>query len=99
VFACSGKLGRNFTTSGLLARTSRFREFQESGTVPQKARVGMAVRRSSALKAAVMRRFARVVALPGSKNSDLPQPNQQVRTAELQDTVIRVSLTSGYEFV
>src|SRR5262249_50149081 len=65
---CSGKLGRNLTkTSGSLGTISRFREFQGSSTVPQNARVGMRCEGPVPSTRHVMRRFARVVALPDPK--------------------------------
>ena len=53
-----------------------------------------AVRRPSTLNAAVMRRYARVVALPDPKNSDFPSRINNFRTAGLQDTWRGVVLTS-----
>src|SRR5215213_9912352 len=56
----------------VLARISRFREFQGSSTVSSECSRGDAVWRSVPSNAAVMRRFTRVVALPDPKNSDFP---------------------------
>jgi hypothetical protein len=56
----------------VLARISRFREFQGSSTVPLDTRVGMRLGGPVPSNAAVMRRFTRVVALPDPKNSDFP---------------------------
>jgi hypothetical protein len=76
--------GRYFTTSCLLARFHASASFK-GALFPQNDRVGIAVRRSSTLNAAVMRRFLRVVALPDPKILIFPAESIAFRTAELQD--------------
>ena len=90
--------GRNLTTSCLCwHEIHASASFKGAALFPLNDRVGIAVRRPSTLNAAVMRRFLRVVALPDPKILIFPAESIYFRTAELQDTVRDVALTSAQQ--
>ena len=92
-----GQARKKFHNFRLVWHDSRFREFQGSNTeVLRNCPRGDAVQRPSTLNAAVMQRFARVVALPDPKNSGFPSRINSFRTAELQHTCRGTVLTSSH---
>ena len=87
VFICSGKFERYLTNFRHVWHDSHASAcFKGAALFSLPCPRGDAVQRSSTLNAAVMRRFARVVALPDSKSSDFASRINSFRTAGLQDT-------------
>ena len=86
VLVYSGKLGKIPKVRLVLARISRFREFQGSSTgASEMPAWGCGAKAQYPHNAAVMRRFARVVALPGPKIVIFPA-----------ESIVSYGLIAGY---